>query len=83
LSELTDIFAKLAEWVIPQNPLGEYPPGSRDIWDKRPLNGLVWCFGASLSRLLRVIEINKKSRKVFNDLKLEQLYRLQSTLFAG
>jgi hypothetical protein len=40
------------------------------LWTTVPIakhNGHVWCFGASLSRLLPVIEINKEFADFFND----------------
>ena len=51
-------------------------------WDKGPLWGLPWCFGASMSRLLPVIEINKEFTEFFNDPKRERLNWLQSVLFS-
>ena len=36
-------------------------------------HGFVWCFGASLARLLPVIEINKEFTEFFNDPKRECL----------
>jgi hypothetical protein len=40
------------------------------LWTTVPIakqNGPIWCFGASLSRLLPVIEINKEFTDFFND----------------
>jgi hypothetical protein len=44
---------------------------------------VLWCFGASLSRLLPVIEINKEFTEFFNDPKRERLNWLQSVLFSA
>jgi hypothetical protein len=41
-------------------------------------HGFVWCFGASLSRLLPVIEINKEFTDFFSDPKRERLTGWQS-----
>jgi hypothetical protein len=41
-----------------------------------------WCFGASLSRLLPVIEINKEFSDFFNDPKRERLTGWQSGIFS-
>jgi uncharacterized protein YjbI with pentapeptide repeats len=45
-------------------------------------HGFVWCFGASLSRLLPVIEINKEFTDFFNDPKRERLTGWQSAIFS-
>ena len=57
-------------------------PAAR-TWQKGPFKGLLWCFGASLSRLLLVIEINKEFSEFFNDPKRERLNWLQSVLFSA
>lgn len=44
-------------------------------------HGLFWCFGASLARLLPVIEINKEFTEFFNDPKRERLTGKQSFAF--
>jgi hypothetical protein len=49
--------AALLWWTVPEVR----------TWHKGPLKGLLWCFGASLSRLLPVIEINKEFSEFFND----------------
>ena len=46
------------------------------------LHGPIWCFGASLSRLLPVIEVNKEFADFFNDPKRERLTGWQSFIFA-
>ena len=45
-------------------------------------HGFVWCIGASLSRLLPVIEINKEFSDFFNDPKRERLTGWQSAVFS-
>jgi hypothetical protein len=52
-------------------------------WDKGPFKGLLWCFNASLSRLLPVIEINKEFTEFFNDPGRKRLNWLQSVLFSS
>lgn len=44
--------------------------------------GEAWCFGASLSRLLPVIEINKEFTDFFNDPKRERMTGFQSAVFS-
>jgi len=44
-------------------------------------HGFIWCFGASLSRLLPVIEINKEFTDFFNDPERKRLTGLQSFVF--
>ena len=44
-------------------------------------HGFVWCFGASLARLLPVIEINKEFTAFFDDPKRERLTGWQSFIF--
>lgn len=45
-------------------------------------HGFIWCLGASLSRLLPVIEINKEFSDFFNDPKRERLTGFQSAVFS-
>jgi hypothetical protein len=45
--------------------------------------GLLWCFGASLARLLPVIEINKEFTEFFNDPERKRLDWWQSILFSA
>lgn len=45
-------------------------------------HGPIWCFGASLSRLLPVIEINREFSDFFNDPKRQRLTGLQSSVFS-
>jgi uncharacterized protein YjbI with pentapeptide repeats len=44
--------------------------------------GRIWCIGASLARLLPVIEINKEFTDFFNDPKRERLTAWQSLVFS-
>jgi hypothetical protein len=55
------------------------------LWTKVPIakhNGPLWCFGASLHRLLPVIEINKEFSEFFNDPERERLTGWQSAFFS-
>lgn len=45
--------------------------------------GKLWCFGASLARLLPVIEINKEFTEFFNDPERTRLSWWQSIVFAA
>jgi hypothetical protein len=45
--------------------------------------GFLWCLGASLSRLLPIIEINKEFTEFFNDPERMRLNALQSIIFSG
>jgi hypothetical protein len=45
--------------------------------------GPLWCFGASLARLLPVIEINKEFTEFFNDPERERLNWWQSIVFSA
>jgi hypothetical protein len=42
----------------------------------------IWCLGASLSRLLPVIEINKEFSDFFNDPERKRLTGFQSAVFS-
>jgi hypothetical protein len=46
-------------------------------------HGFLWCFGATLARLLPVIEINKEFTKFFNDPERERLTGRQSFVFSA
>ena len=46
------------------------------------MHGPVWCFGASLARLLPVIEINKEFTDFFNDAERKRLTAWQSFIFS-
>jgi uncharacterized protein YjbI with pentapeptide repeats len=67
-------------WVIGISFLGAVL-----LWTTVPIakhNGPIWCFGASLSRLLPVIEINKEFSDFFNDPERERLTGWQSAIFS-
>jgi uncharacterized protein YjbI with pentapeptide repeats len=67
-------------WVI-----GISLAGAALLWKTVPAakqHGPIWCFGASLSRLLPVIEINKEFTEFFNDPKRERLTGWQSFIFS-
>jgi uncharacterized protein YjbI with pentapeptide repeats len=66
--------------------LGFSLAGAALLWMTVPAanqHGLIWCFGASLARLLPVIEINKEFTEFFNDPKREHLNGLQNILFSA
>jgi len=70
-------------WVI-----GISLTGAALLWWTVPAShtkhrGKLWCFGASLARLLPVIEINKEFTEFFNDPERERLNWWQSILFAA
>jgi hypothetical protein len=46
-------------------------------------HGFVWCFGASLARLLPVIEINKEFTDFFDDPERKRLTGWQSFVFSA
>jgi hypothetical protein len=67
-------------WVI-----GISLAGAVLLWMKVPAakqHGPIWCFGASLARLLPVIEINKEFSAFFDDPKRERLTGWQSFIFS-
>jgi len=67
-------------WVI-----GISRAGAALLWMKVPAakqHGPIWCFGASLARLLPVIEINKEFTYFFDDPKRERLTGWQSFIFS-
>jgi hypothetical protein len=56
------------------------------LWMTAPAakrHGAIWCFGASLARLLPVIEINKEFTAFFDDPKRERLTGWQSFIFSA
>jgi hypothetical protein len=68
-------------WVI-----GISLAGAALLWMKVPAakqHGPIWCFGASLARLLPVIEINKEFTAFFDDPKRERLSGWQSFIFSA
>jgi uncharacterized protein YjbI with pentapeptide repeats len=67
-------------WVI-----GLSLAGATLLWTKVPAakqHGPIWCFGASLARLLPVIEINSEFTAFFDDPKRERLTGWQSFIFS-
>jgi hypothetical protein len=67
-------------WVIGISVLG-----GLYLWQCVPAayrHGLMWCFGASLSRLLPVIEVNKEFTDFFNDPHRARLTSWQSFVFS-
>jgi hypothetical protein len=67
-------------WVI-----GISLAGGIYLWTCVPIareHGRIWCFGASLSRLLPVIEINKEFSDFFDDPERKRLTGRQSFVFA-
>jgi hypothetical protein len=72
---------RVLNWVIVITVFGalylkESVKGVRD-----EKHGFVWCFGASLSRLLPVIEINKEFTEFFDDSERKRLTGWQSFIF--
>jgi uncharacterized protein YjbI with pentapeptide repeats len=68
--------------------LGFSLAGAAILWSTVPAartehRGPLWCFGASLARLLPVIEINKEFTEFFNDPKRERLNGFQNILFSA
>ena len=67
-------------WVI-----GISLAGATLLWMTVPVakqHGSIWCFGASLARLLPVIEINSEFTAFFDDPKRERLTGWQSLIFS-
>jgi hypothetical protein len=59
--------------------------GALYLWKYVPAayqHGPIWCFGASLSRLLPVIEVNKEFTDFFNDPGRTRLTSWQSFVFS-
>jgi uncharacterized protein YjbI with pentapeptide repeats len=69
-------------WVIGISLLGALYLKMRVKGVRDGNHGFFWCFGASLSRLLPVIEINKEFSDFFNDPKRERLTGFQSAVFS-
>ena len=68
-------------WVV-----GISAAGALYLWACVPAarkNGPLWCFGASFSRLLPVIELNKEFTDFFNDPKRTRLTDWQVFIFSG
>jgi hypothetical protein len=67
-------------WVI-----GISLAGAALLWMKVPAakqHGPIWCFGASLARLLPVIEINKEFTEFFNDPERKRVTGWKSFIFS-
>lgn len=59
--------------------------GAAYLWSRVPaarVHGPVWCVGASLARLLPVIEINREFTDFFNDPERKRLTAWQTFLFS-
>jgi len=69
-------------WVIGISLLGALYLRTRVIGVRDGQHGFVWCFGASLSRLLPVIEINKEFTAFFDDPERKRLTGWQSFVFS-
>ena len=75
-----DYAFRVLYWVI-----GISAFGALFLWMWVPAayqHGCIWCFGASLSRLLPVIEINKEFTEFFNDPNRTRLTGWQSFVFS-
>jgi hypothetical protein len=65
--------------------LGISIAGASYLWIRVPaarVQGRIWCFGASLDRLLPVIEINKEFGDFFKDPERKRLTKWQSFVFS-
>jgi uncharacterized protein YjbI with pentapeptide repeats len=69
-------------WVIGISFLGALYLRTRVKGVRDDHHGFVWCFGASLARLLPVIEINKEFTDFFNDPERKRLTGWQSFIFS-
>ena len=77
---IADYTFRVLYWVV-----GISTVGAIYLWTCVPRaseNGFVWCVGASLSRLLPIIEINKEFTDFFNDPKRRRLTGRQSFVFS-
>jgi hypothetical protein len=60
--------------------------GALYLWKCVPAarkRGMVWCFGASVSQLLPIVELNKEFTDFFNDPERTRLTNFQIFIFAG
>lgn len=76
-----DYTFRVLYWVI-----GISFAGAVYLWNSVKLaraRGTIWCFGASLSRLLPIIEINREFTDFFDDPKRVRLTGLQSFIFSA
>jgi hypothetical protein len=68
-------------WVI-----GIAGAGALYLWSRVPaayVHGFIWCCGASVSRLLPVVEINREFSDFFNDPERRRLTGFQSSVFSA
>jgi len=75
-----DYTFRVLYWVI-----GISLAGAAYLWSSAPVaraKGPVWCYGASLSRLLPVVEINKEFTDFFNDPERKRLTARQTFVFS-
>jgi hypothetical protein len=72
---------RVLDWVIVISFLGALYLRMRVKGVRDNHRGFIWCFGASLSRLLPVIEINKEFTDFFNDPERKRLTDWQSFIF--
>ncbi|MGC2221950.1 MAG: hypothetical protein WA624_06065 [Methylocella sp.] len=70
-------------WVIGISVLGALYLRTRVKGVRDENHGLVWCFGASLSRLLPVIAINKEFTDFFDDPQRNYFTGWQSFIFSA
>jgi hypothetical protein len=70
-------------WVIGISLLGALHLRTCVKWVRDENHGFIWCFGASLSRLLPVIEINKEFTEFFDDPERKRLTGRQSFVFSA
>jgi hypothetical protein len=68
-------------WVIGISFLGALYLRTRVKGVRDNHRGFIWCYGASLARLLPVIEINKEFTDFFNDPERKRMTDLQSFVF--
>jgi hypothetical protein len=74
---------RVLNWVIVITVFGalNLKESVKGVRDEK--HGFIWCLGASLSRLLPVIEINKEFTTFFDDPKRERLTGWQSFIFSA
>jgi uncharacterized protein YjbI with pentapeptide repeats len=70
-------------WVIGISLLGALYLRTRVKGVRDGQHGFVWCFGASLARLLPVIEVNKEFTDFFDDPERKRLTGWQSFIFSA
>jgi hypothetical protein len=70
-------------WVIIISGLGALYLRTRVKGVHHDHHGIIWCFGASLDRLLPVIDINAEFAAFFNDPKRKRLTDWQTFVFSS